>query len=249
MNTAMIRFEGAVLEWEDTFRDYGENRIIRQEESIMKITSTFILLGCFVLAWLSTTSEALLWDFNDKAQEASWQVISGTCGIDKDTYEISDPEAEALVIAGESNWTDYAIACKARLTQPGSFNNIALAFRASDDGASEYMFMLEGGRQQAEWWKKVAGTYTEIQVDPLKIDTQGWFRFQVVVKGNNFEGYYEDKLISAIEDKDLKKGKVGVRIYGCTSHIDDFDVNGPGIAPSPVEPAGKVAITWGRLKD
>ena len=217
----------------------------------MKIKPTLIVLGCFLLffASLSTKSTALLWDFNDKAQEADWKVMSGVGEIDKDAYKLSDPGGEALVIAGDSNWTDYTIAGKARLTEAGGFQNISIAFRASDDGASEYMFMLEGGRQQAEWWKKIAGTYTEIQSDALNIDTKDWFSFEVVVKGNTFEGYYEGELISAIEDKDLKKGKVGARIYGCTSHIDDFDVNGPSIPPtSPVEPAGKLAATWGRLK-
>ncbi|MBM3242048.1 hypothetical protein FJZ31_37730 [Candidatus Poribacteria bacterium] len=217
----------------------------------MKIKPILTILGFSLLffASLSTISDALLWDFNSKAQEADWKVISGVCEIDKDTYKISDQAGEALAIAGESNWTDYTIACKARLTQPGGFNNIAIAFRASDDGGSEYMFMLEGGRQQAEWWKKVGGTYTSIKVDPLKIDTQGWFSFKVVVKGQTFEGYYEDKLISAIEDKELKKGKVGARIYGCTSHIDDFDVNGPDIPSSPVEAVGKLSTTWGKIKN
>jgi hypothetical protein len=193
-------------------------------------------------------SQALIWDFNDKAQEADWQVISGTCGIDGDAYKIGDPAAEALALTGESGWTDYTITCKARLTQPGGFNNIAIAFRAADDGNDEYMFMLEGGRQQAEWWKKIGGAYTEIRTDPLEIDIEGWFNFKVVVKGNAFEGYYEDELISVIEDKDLVKGKVGARIYGCTSHIDDFDVNGPGIPLTSVEATGKLAGTWGSIK-
>lgn len=216
----------------------------------MKIKLVFAILGCFLffLTALSTRSNALLWDFNNKAQEEDWTVIEDTCEIDKDAYKISNPAAEALAIAGESNWTDYTIACKACLTQPGGFNNISIAFRASDDGTSEYLFMLEGGRQQAEWWKKVAGTYTEIKVDPLKIDTKDWFSFKVVVKGNTFEGYYEDELISTIEDKNLKKGKVGARVYGCTAHIDDFDVNGPGIPSEPVEAAGKLAATWGEIK-
>jgi hypothetical protein len=217
----------------------------------MKVKPILTILGfslLFVVS-LSTISDALLWDFNSKDQESDWKVISGVCEIDKDAYKISDPAGEALAITGESNWADYTIACKARLTQPGGFNNIAIAFRASDDGASEYMFMLEGGRQQAEWWKKIGGTYTSVKVDPLKIDTKGWFSFKVVVKGQNFEGYYEDKLISAIEDKDLKKGKVGARIYGCTSHIDDFDVNGPDIPSSPVEAAGKLSTTWGKIKN
>lgn len=208
-----------------------------------------IILWMLFFAFLSTRLDALLWDFNNKAQQVDWKVISGTCEIEEDAYKISDPAAEGFAIAGESNWTDYTIACKARLTQPGGFNNIAIAFRISDDAGDEYMFMLEGGRQQAEWWKKIGGAYTEIKVDPLNIDTKGWFSFKVIVKGNTFEGYYEDELISAIEDKELKKGKVGARVYGCTSHIDDFDVNGPGIPPTmPVEVSGKLTTTWGLIK-
>jgi hypothetical protein len=194
-------------------------------------------------------SQALLWDFNDGDQEADWEVISGVCGIEDNAYKVSNPAAEALVIAGESDWTNYTISCKARLTQPDGFNNVAIAFRASDDGSSEYMFMLEGSRQQAEWWKKIAGAYTEIQVDPLEIDLEGWFSVKVEVVGDTFEGYYEDEFISSIEDDELSKGKVGVRIYGCTSHVDDFDVNGLGIPATDVEANCKLASTWGSLKN
>ena len=204
---------------------------------------------CSFLVWFGNPilCEAFLWDFNEAAQSADWEVISGTGEIDEDAYKLSDA-AEALAIAGESNWTDYTITCKARLTQPGGFNNVAIAFRASLDGTSEYMFMLEGGRQQAEWWKKIAGVYTEIRVDALKIDTEDWFNFTVVVEGEMFSGYYEGKLISTIEDKDLQNGKVGVRVFGSTAHVDDFEVNGPGIMASTVEAKGKLTTTWGSIK-
>lgn len=211
----------------------------------MKFVAVLAILSFIVFP---SISQALLWDFNDNAQEADWEVISGICEVEDDAYKVSDPAAEALVIAGESNWTDYTISCKARLTLPAGFNNVAIAFRASDDGGSEYMFMLEGSRQQGEWWKKIAGAYTEIQVDPLEIDLEDWFRVKIVVAGNTFEGYYDDELISTIEDDDLSAGKVGVRVYGCTAHVDDFDVNGLGIPATGVEASDKLASTWGNLK-
>ena len=65
---------------------------------------------------------------------------------------------------------------EARLTKPGDFNNIAICARASDDGQSECIFMLEGKRQQAVWWKKIGGQYTEIKTVALKIDTKDWFQ-------------------------------------------------------------------------
>ena len=53
-------------------------------------------------------------------------MISGTGEIDKGAYKISHT-GEGLAIAGESNWTDYTITCKARLTEAGeTFNNIAI---------------------------------------------------------------------------------------------------------------------------
>jgi len=207
-----------------------------------------IILMAILLLLLPVASRALLWDFNDEAQALDWTVISGICEIDDEAYMVSDAAGEALAIAGDVNWTDYTITCKARLTEPAGFNNVAIAFRASEDGGSEYMFMLEGGRQQAEWWKKIAGTYTEIKVDPLDIDIEDWFNVKIVVEGKIFQGYYEDEFISEIEDGDLAAGAVGVRIYGCTSHVDDFDINGSGIPLTDVEAFGKLAVTWGDIK-
>ena len=57
---------------------------------------------------LAIRCDALLWDFEEKAQENDWKVISGTGETDKDAYKISHG-AEGLAITGESNWTDYTI--------------------------------------------------------------------------------------------------------------------------------------------
>jgi len=222
-----------------------------REDTKMKakylVITQFILVSLIVL---SPASYALLWDFNNEAQQKDWKAISGVCEIDKDnTFMVSDNAAEALALAGDPDWTDYTITCRARLTQAGSFNNIAVAFRASEDGINEYMLMFEGGRQQAEWWKKIAGNYTEIKVDPLEIDTKGWFSIKVVVNGKSFEGYYEDEFVSSIEDSDLDKGMIGFRVYGCTSNVDDLDINGPGILPTSVEYAGKLPISWGKIRN
>ena len=168
--------------------------------------------------------------------------------IDKNAYKISH-NAEGLAIAGESNWTDYTITCKARLTEAGeTFNNIAICVRTSDDGMSEYIFMLEGSRQKAEWWSKIAGAYKEIKAVPMKIDTKDWFQLKVIAKGDTFEGYYDGKIVAEIKDKGLRAGKVGARVYGSTAHIDDFDVNGKGIEPSSVEAKGKLTTTWSAIK-
>ena len=214
----------------------------------MEVKHDFARIGSvLVLFALAIRGDALLWDFNKKAQENDWKVISGTGEIDKGAYKISHV-TEGLAIAGESNWTDYTITCKARLTKPGDFNNIAICVRASDDGQNEYMFMLEGKRQQAEWWKKIGGQYTEIKAVPMEIGTKDWFQIKIIARGNTFEGYYDGLFVAEIKDKGLRIGKVGARVYGSTAHIDDFDVNGKGIEPSPVEAKDKLTTIWSAIK-
>ncbi len=82
----------------------------------------------------------------------------------------------------------------------------------------------------------------------MKIDTKDWFQIKVIAKGDTFEGYYDEKFIAEIKDKGLRQGKVGARVYGSTAHIDDFDVNGKGIEPSPIEAKDKLTTTWGTIK-
>ena len=67
----------------------------------------FVRIGLvLVLFALVIHCDALLWDFNEKAQENDWKVISGECEINRDAYKISH-NVEGLAIIGESIWTDY----------------------------------------------------------------------------------------------------------------------------------------------
>jgi len=51
---------------------------------------------------LAIRCDALLWDFEEKAQENDWKVISGTGETEKDTYKISHG-AEGLAIVSLEN--------------------------------------------------------------------------------------------------------------------------------------------------
>ena len=48
----------------------------------MEVKHDFARIGSvLVLFALAIRGDALLWDFNEKAQENNWKVISGTCEI------------------------------------------------------------------------------------------------------------------------------------------------------------------------
>jgi hypothetical protein len=41
---------------------------------------------------------------------------------------------------------------------------------------------------------------------------------------------------------------IGIRVWDAVMAIDDFDINGPGIAASAVYPQSKIAVAWGEIK-
>ena len=80
------------------------------------------------------------------------------------------------------------------------------------------MLFCTGSSDKTPWLCSILKSETVA----LKIDIKDWFQMKVVAKGDTFEGHYSGQLISEIKDKDLRKGKVGARVYDSTAHIDDL---------------------------
>jgi hypothetical protein len=50
------------------------------------------------------------------------------------------------------------------------------------------------------------------------------------------------------EHDKFKTGLIGIRTWNAIMAVDDFDISGPGIPATAVEPLGKIAITWSKVK-
>ena len=74
---------------------------------------------------------------------------------------------------------------------------------------------------------------------------------KVVVAGDTFELWVDAELQSQDTDASYGSGKVGVWTWATMASFDNFTVSGAGIADNgtPVEPQGKLATAWGRMKD
>ncbi len=116
------------------------------------------------------------------------------------------------------------------------------------------MFSIVNGRQQAEIWSRVNGTYTDEEDIAFPNEMDKWYTIKVVAEGDDFEFYIDDELITKWSDDKLKSGRVGVRTYSSVSHFDHVFISGPGIPSTPgepgfaVNPAAKLSTIWGSIK-
>lgn len=117
--------------------------------------------------------------------------------------------------------------------------------------------------QHIRWHRKVGGAYAvdaKPFVDKVNRDQNVWYRVKFEVRKNyNFKAYLGDvgaedddlTLVSEWTDpnKSFEKGKIGIRMSGGErAQYDNIVVASAGFDIFPVEPKGKLAITWGHLK-
>jgi len=101
------------------------------------------------------------------------------------------------------------------------------------------------------------GVGTEITPDPPgrpprpnSKDTKGGDSYIIVleVEGDTIRSFIDGKLMVEATDKTYKNGRPGLGGRTSTVWYEYVEINGPGIAPTPVQPLGKLAVTWGKLK-
>ena len=73
-----------------------------------------------------------------------------------------------------------------------------------------------------------------------------WYRLKIIVKGNRFQCFINDKEILNFLDDTYTEGKIYLSSgLGNRVHFDDFEVQYDVL---PVQPRKKLAITWGEIK-
>ena len=73
-----------------------------------------------------------------------------------------------------------------------------------------------------------------------------WYRLKIIVKGNRFQCFIDDKEILNFLDDTYTEGKIYLSSgLGNRVHFDDFEVQYDALS---VRPRKKLAITWGEIK-
>lgn len=206
--------------------------------------------GVVLALALLSSAYALYYDFEDGDQ--GWEQINGTCTAEAGEYVVTGNDGVGVLPDSDwkDEWTDYTVECKAWMEQGPDNMGVVVRYQ---DLSTYYIFAIMNGRQQAEIWSRVAGTYTDELDIPFPNEMGEVYTIKVVAEGNDFEFYINGELIAEWSDGKLEAGKVGVRTYSSVSHFDDVTITGPGILrsagePGSVDPASKLATTWGDIK-
>ena len=211
----------------------------------VKVNSTKILTALVFLLTLfaAIPAFALFFDFDDNEKPEGWKEEGGKWKVENGVYIGEELNAvEGVTLIGEENWTDLTFEAIVRKAEG---NWMALVVRWVDVN-NHYGLWVNLGNSTAEWWVK-AGAYAQQDVGAIKLNKQK-YKLKVVVKGDTFEGYYNDKLVVTMEHKDHEQGRVGLLVWQGSSRFDDVSIAGPGIPGLAVNPQGKLAVTWARIK-
>ena len=208
-------------------------------------------VGVVLSAILLNSAHALFYDFEDGDQ--GWEQINGTCKAEDGEYVVTGSDGVGVMPDSDwkDDWTDYTVQCKARMEQGPDNMGILVRYQAAD---TYYIFAIMNGRQRVEIWSRVGGAYTDEMDIPFANELGVDYNMKVVAEGTDFEIYVDDELIAEWSDDKLETGKVGLRTYSSVSNFDDIIITGSGIPSSKgepgaaVEPASKLATTWGMMK-
>ncbi|MBM3236875.1 DUF1080 domain-containing protein [Candidatus Poribacteria bacterium] len=228
-----------------------------------------IILTLTVLFWVISDSLALIYDFSTKNQLNDWEVV-----IDKGKWEIRDgvlsfegdnSVVKPGIVTGKENWSDYTFEFKLRNAKKGDHPYIHAGLRYVDLDNCE-VFQMNKARlwhrpyvngQERPW-----GPAPEIAIGKYSWFDEGapkegafpesgdWYKVKFQLKGNQYTVWLEgQKILDFQFDEGAPKGKVGLGVYLGHIEFDDFKIDGPGIPSSEVKPSGKLATTWGRMKN
>lgn len=210
----------------------------------------FIVLALMFLLMFISSSFALFYDFENPSQEKDWQIFAGKGKIEDGQYIIEKTDAnDAISAIGTLDWTDCIVTCRATMLE-GSTDNIGLVWRLTD-GKLFYVISLRLD-QRVGYCGCINGNWMNggLPLNPTPFNTEigKEYKLKLIVKGNSFQFFVDGEDMGKWEDNQLKSGMVGVRVWNAVMAVDDFDISGPGIPSTAVEPQGKIAITWSKIK-
>jgi hypothetical protein len=193
-------------------------------------------------------------DFESPASLAEWTGDSANFWIQdgllhgRSAHPIAVTPPRTIYI-GE-DWSDYVVQCKVNVHTPNLLvcSKGALALRQDGDG---YIFALHAATQRAEVYRSSGEVLLSV---PKKIELERWYQLRAELRGDELFFYIDGERIGQLKDQRSPRGAVGLLVEDALLVLfDDFQATGPNIPNGghgtvAVEPAGKLAITWGKLK-
>ena len=204
-------------------------------------------------------------NFSSQASLARWESAGGA------TWQIENGELVTRDSAGNWNvivvkeeqwkgWTDYTyeltVTPERGLHIPHFIYQIfRYAQPASADRTNFLSYLMDEDNAKLHIDRFVNGTRTRGTDDlattvtfegSWKNDTPHTFKLDITK--TNITGYVDNqKQFGPHNSANIADGRIGIGVWEADVRFDNVKVYGPG-GPTPVEPTGKTATTWGRIK-
>lgn len=195
----------------------------------------------------------------------AWEVITGKWEVkDGEFYSTGSTNSMcgiALLKEEEGVRTEELeyIAVKGYDLGTGAWQNLFIIFGYNEKEAQYYLAgPFVGGRQKWAFDPIDIKTHKrggELAGAADKLAPKVWYNVKVVFEGDTAilyggeEGKKLEKRTSYTFPGGIPKGRVGLGASNSENKFDDFVVAGPGISPLAVQPHGKLAALWGKLKE
>ncbi len=202
-----------------------------------------------------------------KGQDESWDIKDGKLEIHR---VAGDGNGEVDFGYGLIEFEDFGLQLDFQLLDKPAPSKMELLFRANNEDYHFYQLIITpidgfGRPNSARWYKREGndrGTwneYRELRAEfPFPVETKIWYTLALLGNDNNFELYIkkqgslvQEKVIEWTDPKNLHpKGVLGIH----TNQLQHYYIDNLYLYDTPrevnlaVEPHGKIAVTWGELK-
>jgi len=220
-----------------------------------KMRIRFSILSSILLVFAVSTAVAGVWkyDFNDGKSDG-WEVVVGKWKVEEKAYAETGWTEYAKTMAGEESWTDYTVECDLTLVESfaggGSKDCAGLLVRADAKGENGFRFWIRTD-MSPQFSKWINNKYEHIKQDiPVAIEIEETYHLKVIIAGNSYQGFINDKEVFDHKDKEefRKNGMIGLITYKAHPHFDNITVSGENVKGLLVQPGGKLSACWGRIK-
>ena len=226
--------------------DYKENVVMQNKWKFFCLMLLFLLLSPYL-------TFALRIEFDDKKDIADWELgPNATAKVSDGKLELKCAGGDTGIYFGDPKWTDYKMEVHARKIAGPYFH---LFTRVQKPAADFYFMEISYNSHTNSIFMFKGGAGNEITGGPRpkrpeSKDDKGGDAYTIIfeVKGDTIKTYIDGKLMVETKDKTYKDGRPGLGGRDSTVSYDYVEINGPGIAASPVDHHGKLATIWGSIK-
>ncbi|GBF71863.1 hypothetical protein PA598K_00076 [Paenibacillus sp. 598K] len=170
----------------------------------------------------STSTVLFQDDFSAAALSSSWSVLTGTYGVQSGILNATS--TDAVILAGESSWRDYAAEAQVRIHANGGYAGIV--FRALDNRNNYWLRLYRpaSGSTQVQLIRRVNGSATVLASANQTLSINQWYDLKVVAIGSQLQGYLNNVKVIDHTDTQYASGKVGLQNLTQTMSADNVVV-------------------------